>query len=168
VTDFITNEITQVKKHEIKLLGVEESLKIQLDIPELDFPVVLKGKIDRIDMIDNQLRIIDYKTGNVSSSEVEIIDWDELLVDKKFNKAFQLLCYALMYSSNKNSYSLEAGIVSIKKLSAGLLRFATKPSQRGAKNHQINNEVLAMFQEQLKTLILEIFDPAVPFVEKEI
>jgi hypothetical protein len=168
LNDFIDNEIAQVKKHEIKLLGVEESLKIQLDIPELDFPIILKGKIDRIDMIDGQLRIIDYKTGNVSSSEIEIIDWDELLVDKKYNKASQLLCYALMYRNSGNTSSIEAGIISIKKLSSGLLRFATKSSQRGSKNYLIDNEVLSMFQVQLKKLILEIFNPAIPFIEKEV
>jgi hypothetical protein len=168
LNDFIDNEIAQVKKHEIKLLGVEESLKIQLDIPELDFPIILKGKIDRIDMIDGQLRIIDYKTGNVSSSEIEIIDWDELLVDKKYNKASQLLCYALMYRNSGNTSSIEAGIISIKKLSSGLLRFATKSSQRGSKNYLIDNEVLSMFQVQLKKLILEIFNPDIPFIEKEV
>ncbi len=168
LTDFINNEINQVNKHEIKLLGVEESLAIQLVISELDFPIILKGKIDRIDTIDGQLRIIDYKTGSVSSSEIEIIDWEELLEDKKYSKAFQLLCYALMYKNNNTTNSLEAGIISIKKISSGLLRFATKLSPRGAKNYQIDGEALTKFEVQLKKLVLEIFNPSVPFIEKEV
>ena len=167
LNDFISHEIAQIDKHEIKLLAVEESLSIQLTIPELDFPIVLKGKIDRVDMIDGQLRIIDYKTGNVSSSEIEVQDWDELLKDKKYNKAFQLLCYALMYRNNSSSNVMQAGIFSIKKLSSGLLRFATKTSPRGPKNYQIDNDIFSKFEIHLKKLILEIFNPAIPFIEKE-
>ena len=109
---------------------MEQNLVIELNIPELDFPIVLKGKIDRVDELDGQLRIIDYKTGDVTSGEVELIDWDALIEDKKYNKAFQLLCYALMYNSKVSDASFEAGIISIKKLSLGVIRFATKPSNQ--------------------------------------
>ncbi|WP_350289657.1 PD-(D/E)XK nuclease family protein [uncultured Croceitalea sp.] len=166
--DFIKNEISLIKNHQIKLLGVEQNLAIELNISELDFPIVLKGKIDRIDELDGQLRIIDYKTGNVTQAEVELMDWDTLIEDKKYNKAFQLLCYALMYSNKERVSSFEAGIIPIKKLSSGIIRFATKASSRGPKNYQIDDEVLSSFQLQLKTLILEIFNPEIPFVEKEV
>jgi|GEM_PF-2753434 len=166
--DFIKSELASLKKHQIKLLGVEQNLAIELQIPELDFPVILKGKIDRVDELDGQLRIIDYKTGKVSAAEVELIDWDSILEDKKYNKAFQLLCYALMYHHKESSISFEAGIIPIKKLSSGILRFATKPSARGQRNHTIDGDVLSAFQAQLKNLILEIFNPDIPFIEKEV
>ena len=168
IEDFIESELASLKKHKIKLLGVEQDLAIKLQLPELDFPIVLKGKIDRVDEIDGQLRIIDYKTGSVSASEVEIIDWDSISEDKKYNKAFQLLCYALMYHQNHGSASFEAGIIPIKKLSSGVLRFATKSSSRGQRNYTIDGAVLSAFKVQLKNLILEIFNPDIPFTEKEV
>jgi hypothetical protein len=166
--DFTRSELSSLKKHQIKLLGIEQNLAIELQIPELDFPIVLKGKIDRIDKVDGQLRIIDYKTGKVSAGEVEIMDWDSILEDKKYNKAFQLLCYALMYHHKESGASFEAGIIPIKKLSSGVLRFATKPSARGQRNYTIDSDVLSTFQAQLKNLILEIFNPDIPFIEKEV
>ena len=143
-------------------------MAIDLSISELDFPVVLKGKIDRIDMLDDQLRIIDYKTGKVELSELEIVDWQTIIQDKKYNKAFQLLCYGLMYTKKEEVASFEAGIIAIKKLSAGLLKFATKPSVRGPKSYQIDDKVLNQFKIELKNLVLEIFNVAIPFVEKEV
>ena len=167
IENFIKTEEEQLKNHQIKIIAIEQNLEIELDFPELDFPILLKGKIDRVDEIDGQLRIIDYKTGNVTSNEVEIIDWDSIIKEEKYNKAFQLLCYALMYSNNTIKPSFEAGIIPIKKLSAGILRFAIKQSARGQKNHQINSKVLSDFELQLKHLILEIFNPKIPFMEKE-
>ncbi|MFD2587545.1 PD-(D/E)XK nuclease family protein [Croceitalea marina] len=167
VADFIAYEIEQLKKHQIRLLGVELNLRLELNIPELAFPVVLKGKIDRIDEIDGQLRILDYKTGTVNPSEVELMEWDSIVTDKKFSKAFQLLCYSLMYRRKEKKASFEAGIISIKKISAGVFRFATKSSTRGPKEHTIDSDVLSVFESRLKQLILEIFNPEVPFTEKE-
>ncbi len=167
VEDFISYEIEQLKKHQIRLLGVELNLRLQLNIPELAFPVILKGKIDRIDEIDGQLRILDYKTGTVNPSEVELMEWDCIITDKKFSKVFQLLCYSLMYRRKEKKASFEAGIIPIKKISAGVLRFATKSSARGPKEHIINSDVLSVFESHLKQLILELFNPEIPFSEKE-
>ena len=73
-----------------------------------------------------------------------------------------------MYTKKEEVASFEAGIIAIKKLSAGLLKFATKPSVRGPKSHQIDDKVLNQFKIELKNLVLEIFNAAIPFVEKEV
>ena len=62
----------------------------------------------------------------------------------------------------------EAGIISFKNMNSGFMKFAAKESARGQKNTQITQEVLQLFTEQLTQLILEICNPEIPFVEKEI
>jgi hypothetical protein len=130
---------------------------------------VLKGKLDRVDEKDGVLRIIDYKTGNVGSAQVEIVDWEEVIEDYNHSKAFQLLCYALMYNNLKPIGTIEAGIISFKNLSSGLLRFATK-EKKGSRNKDtsITQETIAHFMEAIKTLIFEIGNPQIPFTEKEV
>jgi RecB family exonuclease len=168
--NYLDSEIKEAKNHQIKILGIEENLNISLDISELDFPVVLKGKLDRIDEKDGMLRIIDYKTGKVESKNVEIVNWNEITAEYDFSKAFQLLCYALMYNDENPIESIQSGIISFKNLNSGLLRFATK-DKKGSwakKDHIISQETLSYFQEELKTLIVEICNPEIPFTEKEV
>ncbi len=169
IQNYIDAEIIEVQRHEIKILGLEEKMQISLKFPELDFPVVLKGKLDRIDTKDGIVRIIDYKTGKVESKHVEIVDWLELTTDYAYSKAFQLLCYALMYSGANEIDTITSGIVSFKNQKAGLLKFATK-EKKGSRNkdYRITEETLALFQEELKRLILEICNAQIPLVEKEV
>ena len=169
VENFLKLELAEVERHQIRILGVEEKLRMDINVPGMDFAVALKGKLDRIDEKDGVLRIIDYKTGNVTSSQVEIVDWEDAIADYNYSKAFQLLCYAIMYNSTKPIDSIEAGIISFKNLSSGLLKFATK-EKKGSRNkdNSITQDTIAQFMESLKTLIFEIGNPEVPFTEKEV
>lgn len=170
VENFIDGEIGEVERHDIKILGLEQKLKMTLNIAGIPFPVALKGKLDRIDSKDGTLRIIDYKTGKVEPKNVEIVDWPSLVEDHAHSKGFQLLCYAAMYHANAKVDGMEAGIISFKGLRSGLIKFAKKDKagQGAKKENLIDTEILAAFMPQLFRLIAEICDPNVPFKEKEI
>ncbi len=169
IEKLIALEIDDIKNHRIKLIGLEENLRVQIEVPQLDFPIFLKGTIDRIDEKDGILRIIDYKTGKVEPKNVTISDWETVITDYDSSKAFQLLCYALMYHKEQPFPNAEAGIVTFKNLSAGLLKFSVKNSNaRGDTDSMITQEILGIFNEKLNALLLEICDPTVPFTEKKL
>ena len=166
---FLDKEINQLKQHRIKILGLEQNLKITLNFPELAYPVVLKGKLDRIEEYNGMLRIIDYKTGRVEPKNVRINAWEDLTKEYSFSKAFQLLCYALMYTEENPISELQAGIITFKNLSAGILPFAyRKDGKKSPTETTINQETLDAFTLQLKQLILEICNTNTPFIEKEV
>ncbi len=166
---FLALEIEEIKNHRIKILSLEKKIKVAVELPEVDYPVNLKGKLDRIDEVDGVLRIIDYKTGRVDTKNVEIVDWDNLTRNYDNSKAFQLLCYALMYHSENPLAEMEAGLFSFKNQSAGIMLFATKPTKGSrTKDYGITKETLAHFSAELKKLILEILDKQIPFIEKEV
>jgi len=170
VENLIAHDITEVSKgNSIKILHIESDLNFKLNIPELDFPVSIHGKVDRVDSYNGQMRIIDYKTGNVQQGELELVDWAELSKEYKFSKAFQVLTYALMLYGNEPFDTAEAGIISFKNMAGGFLKFGTKDSARSRnKDQNITKKTLALFSEELKKLILEICNPTIPFTEKEI
>lgn len=169
VTNFIDYELSELKAgNTIKIVQIENNLDVDVPIPELDFPVKVAGKVDRVDEYNGQLRIIDYKTGKVEQTHLEIIDWEVLTDDYKYSKVVQVLAYTLMMNAQMPIQDVEAGIISFKNLQSGFLKFATKTGVRGPKNHQITQETLATYSEELKKLILEICDPSIPFTEKEI
>ncbi|WP_025742148.1 PD-(D/E)XK nuclease family protein [Aquimarina pacifica] len=154
---------------QLKIIAVESNLKCRLEIPELDFPIFIKGKVDRIDELNGELRVIDYKTGKVTRGDVVIMDWDTMTQDYKYSKAIQVLAYAYMYHNEKQTHtSFQAGIISFKNLKEGYLRFGTKNSVRSKPNHEITNSVLDEYLVQLKKLIIEIFNIEIPFIEKEV
>ena len=131
----------------------------------------IRGKVDRVDIANGVLRIIDYKTGKVEQTQLEIIDWNDLTTDyDKYAKPFQVLAYALMLLENRSSEKpVEAGVISFKNLKSGFLKFGKKEQARD-KNKQttIDGEILESFKVELKNLIGEICDPKIPFLEKEI
>lgn len=173
VTNFLKMEIKELEEGKtIEIKEIESNLTASLNIQELNFPVNIGGKVDRVDLIDGILRIIDYKTGKVTQNQLEIVDWNELTTDyDKYAKPFQVLMYATMLLQNKPENStIEAGVISFKNLSQGFLKFAKKdkPGAGAIKESNIDEAILENFNAQLKKLILEICDPKIDFIEKEI
>ena len=172
IHNFLNKELETIKAgHQIKIIAVEKKTKIRFHVPELDFPVYLKGTVDRIDECDGITRIIDYKTGKVEQKHVEIVDWNALITDyDKYSKSFQVLTYAYMLNEEQLiSGSIEGGIISFKNLQGDyFLRFTKKDKTgRGAnKIQEITHGTLDEYTIQLKQLILEICNPEIDFIEK--
>ena len=172
VQNFLNKELESVQSgHIIKIIALEKEIKVAIEIEELQFPVYLKGTVDRIDIYDGVTRIIDYKTGKVEQQKVEIVNWDDITTDyDKFSKSFQILTYAYMLNEEEHfTGPLEAGIISFKNLQGEyFLKFAKKDkSGYGAvKEHAISKEILEQFELQLKNLIIEICNPELDFIEK--
>ncbi len=173
VSNFLDFEIRDLKAgNQIKIRAIEANNEVLFDIPELDFPVKLVGKVDRVDEYNGMTRIIDYKTGRVEQAQVEIVNWEDITTDyKKYSKPFQILAYAyMMHEMKVIKLPVEAGIISFKNLDAGFLGFAKKDKAgNGAKkDFLITYETIDAFKVELKQLILEICNPNIPFTEKEI
>ena len=170
ISNFLDKEIADVEAgNTIKILKIETDLTLEVPIPELEFPVNIHGKVDRVDVYNGHLRIIDYKSGQVSQGDVEITEWEDINEDYKYSKAFQVLTYALMMNKEIPVNNAEAGIISFKNLGSGFLKFGKKDKPRSRNKTQlITEETLDNFTIELKKLILEICDPNIPFTEKEI
>lgn len=172
ISNFINLEIESIEDgNEIKILAIEADETIEINIEGLDFPIKLKGKVDRIDSFNGTTRVIDYKSGKVEQNKVEIADWEALTTDyDKYSKSFQILCYAyMMRQKNLIELPIEAGIISFKNLSEGFLKFGKKASSHArTKDQLITDETLNNFEIELKKLITEICNPDVNFIEKEL
>ena len=172
VNNFLNKELETVEEGNIiKIIALEKEIKIPITIPELDFPVFLRGTVDRIDTYNGVTRIIDYKTGRVEQNKVEIVNWEDITTDyTKYSKSFQVLTYAFMLNEEKAFIGLvEAGIISFKNLQGDyFLKFSKKDkSGNGAvKEQTITSDILQEFSIELKKLIIEICDPNMDFVEK--
>ncbi|WP_460220291.1 PD-(D/E)XK nuclease family protein [Psychroserpens sp. MEBiC05023] len=172
ISNFLNLEISGLRQgNTIKIIAIETENKIPITIEALPKTIYLTGKVDRVDQYNGTTRIIDYKTGRVESNKVHIVDWDVITSDyDKYSKSFQILMYAyMMHSSSKITLPIEAGIISFKSLSSGVLKFATKPSSNSrTKDYTITSETLEAFEIELKKLIAEIYNTKLDFIEKDV
>jgi ATP-dependent helicase/nuclease subunit B len=170
ISNFINYELSEINAgNKIKIVQIETKLEVTIPISELDFLVKIGGKVDRVDEYNGQIRIIDYKTGKVEQSNLEIVDWEEITLDYKYSKVMQVLAYAVMINKGMPIIKAEAGIISFKNLTSGFLKFSTKEKLGSrTKNQEVTQETLSLYKVELEKLILEICNPNIPFIEKEI
>ncbi len=152
---------------EINLIAVEMPLRAVFDHPSLG-AIHLGGTADRVDTLDGKLRIIDYKTGKVEPNQLQLANWEVLTTDYKYSKAFQVLMYGYMYWLEHKSIPDQAGIVSFRKQSEDFMAFGWKTPGSRQLDHQLTEATLNSFEQELSKLIAELFNPEIPFTEKEI
>ncbi len=161
VKQFVEADLKQLKKTPRKLLGLELSCDSKLTVGSQE--IRLTGNFDRIDASqkDDNIRIIDYKTGRVESSHIKLKEWTDLLAPSKQNKTFQLLMYAYLYTqSEKTSEAPDTGIYSLRNYRSGFL-------QPKLPDEATLTEGLDAFEKLLTGLLQEIFDPSEPFTKTE-
>ena len=146
--------------------GEREGFALELPI-DLNTTVALKGIIDRVDLKDDVVRVIDYKTGRDEKKAEDLpslFDRD----DKKRNKAaMQVLYYALMFhrSYPEMNYPITPGIFNSRELFSDEFDVKLKMLNDKGRYSQVwdARPLLPEFESELSGLLREIFDPAVDF-----
>ncbi|MBK0369779.1 PD-(D/E)XK nuclease family protein [Flavobacterium agrisoli] len=165
ITNFLNLELKSIRDGEmIKIIALEQTYERELLHPDLPFPVIIKGNVDRIEERNGKLRIVDYKTGKVEKRNMVLKSWEGLTEDIKNEKIIQVLAYAFMYQELANGMPIEAGIISFKNLKAGFLPFEFKPDK--ASESIITSFIIEEYTQQIAILLKEILDEKTPFEEK--
>ena len=165
VYNFLKLEQSEIRNGDsIKILFLEHSLERILEHPALPYPVKIKGNVDRVEIRNGTIRIVDYKTGKVESKNLVLSHWENLTDDIKNEKIIQLLCYAFMMEKHISDQPTEVGIISFKNLKNGFLPFGFKYDK--TPQIIIDDNIMKNFIEELVVLLLEILDKTVPFEEK--
>lgn len=120
VKDYITNILNFEKeqltkeKAKIKILSLEERLSSEITVNNTT--VKINGIIDRIDLFNGKIRVIDYKSGLVNPTVLDIKNIDKIKLDYKYSNLLQLLIYKLLVSNNYKDLDIgQIGIYSVKK-----------------------------------------------------
>ncbi|WP_288437297.1 PD-(D/E)XK nuclease family protein [uncultured Chryseobacterium sp.] len=158
--------IENVLNHDLELIRQGNKLEI-IDIERkfenIDFPldgndkISFFGFIDRIDKLNGTLRIIDYKTAKIKNLNVKI---DQDNVDEYFHnsdrkQALQLCIYhyVVQHLPEFWGFPIETGIWSFADAKKGMVSL------------QFDKGNIDDAMKSVKSLILEILDPDVNFVE---
>jgi len=166
INNFLKTEKALIEAGDlVEILYLEHAFDKVLVDKRLPYPVKISGNIDRIEIRNGKVRIIDYKTGKVEQASLNLSVWNGLTLDIKNDKIIQLLCYAFMFKEKMSNYEIEVGILSFKNLKTGFMPFQIKEGREVITN-TISQDVLDSFLTEIIILINEILDQEIPFLEK--
>jgi RecB family exonuclease len=126
----------------------------------------LYGIIDRVDVKDGKIRIVDYKTGK---DQLKYKDFPSLFEDqaKDHNKALiQTLFYTYVYEQVKGRQYVEPHLYTVRDFKEGTL---FKEKQKGGLvlQDQSLETFKSMFADKLNEKLNELFDENIPFLQTE-
>lgn len=168
ISRFLDNEHNIVKENSLRILCTEKELSFHLNNVELH------GFADRIDLLNDKLRVIDYKTGSVNPYDVSISGNAQQLQDMH-DKSIQLIMYKYLFIKMLNSNTLgldEAliahieeenivpGIIALQKMSNGVFELKVN-------NADLANDFEAQCDIMFEQLISDIFDKNNPFTQTD-
>ena len=164
ILDFLALEQIYVEEgNRIKILHLEHQFDQSIQLPGIDFPIKLIGVVDRIDLFNDTLRIIDYKTGKIQPKQLKLPHWDVFNEQTDYAYLFQILLYSYVQTPLLSKYQKStAGIISFRNLPQYFMPFSCENNQDQA----LNQENLDRFEATLYKIIREIFDPKVNFEDK--
>ena len=138
------------KGNKLKILAVEKEFENEIKDRGKIFKI--RGKIDRIDELNGEVRIIDYKSGKkISKRNLTIKDSEELTGEKGIYN-LQLLIYMLGISEEFSEKTIKSGIINLKNISEGVLEGVFN-----GKTELSNNE-MENYKKEIITIITNILD----------
>ncbi len=148
----------------IRYLEERFTSNINIETGNGSLPILIKGTIDRVDELDGHILVMDYKTGMVNPTHLNIKDWEDLEHDANYAQALQLLIYSYLYLQNNpdKTVTCNAGILSVPKSSQGLL-----PIKLKSKILEINQEEKTLVVNVIISILEKIFDPNNSFSQTE-
>lgn len=142
----------------IKLLEYELKNTLSIAIGDQTQVINIAGKADRIDITDDKLRIIDYKSGHTDPKDLVLTD-----SSKVSDKWFQVMQYAWLFNKDTKRNGLPqdmlSGIYPLGTLNVGFLPVSCKGEQN------LNEEAFTTFETILRTTLEELFNTEIPFTQ---
>ncbi len=152
-----------------KLLFLEKLFSCEIPIQNQSglLSIKLGGKIDRVDEINAQVRIVDYKTGQVKNRFTSIKD---LFDQGKFNRnssILQVLLYSFIFSESTDNNNIIPKLVFIRKLfnsdNDNSIQIRNNKLYSNLEFYNIKDQ----FKKNLQSIVAEIFNPQIPFKQAQ-
>jgi ATP-dependent helicase/DNAse subunit B len=161
IETFINNEISELKTNsEIMLVSLEKTIKAELILSNKQ-TVFIKGIVDRVDIKNGRTRIVDYKTGAIEPNQLSVRDLNSICKMSSKSKAMQLMCYVWMYAKTNKAEKISPGIFSLRKLNKGFMKL----NLNNSKLDYVSDEEIYTFENCLRSLVEEIMNPKIDFID---
>ncbi|MDB5283098.1 MAG: hypothetical protein JWO06_2173, partial [Bacteroidota bacterium] len=162
VEEFLKQEKRNIKAlnetgSDMRLVMLEKEMAKPVQVRGHD--IVIRGKVDRVEVSEGLINVADYKTGTPVGSSIKTDDVAMFVTDPKYGKAMQLLTYAWLYwkTNGSRKMPLRSGIYWLREITRGF------DPLKMDKEELISNDTLLQFEEVLKSVLGELLNPEIPF-----
>ena len=158
---FLSFDSNRIKTGQVILKGIETKLEFRMIHPALQIPLYFIGYVDRIESHKGNLKIWDYKTGNIPSIALSASRLEDVWLGKK-PKVLQCLFYAwLLWKSNTFQHPFP--------WSLGMLKLQSSRPEMNLKGKafptsEIEEADLKEFEDQLLEFLMVQLSTKEPFV----
>ena len=153
---------------DFKVVGLEKEHRAYLSIKteEGEQEVALGGVIDRMDIKDAVVRLLDYKTGKDTKKIASIGSLFDRENMKRNKAAMQTFLYAFFhhYQFPETQLPLKPGIINIKEIYSPDFSPYLQLNDAEVNDYRV---FAAEFEQGLRGLLEEIVDPLIPFDQTE-
>ena len=94
--------------------------------------------------------------------------WEDLTTNVKKNALFQVLSYSYFLKDDFNYDKVIAGVIPLRTFKNDFIPASEKNNSREKNILEIKSSTLNNFEEELFNLILEIYDPLIPILQKSV
>ena len=143
------------KGNTIEIIAVEKEFKEEIQNGKTKYKI--RGKIDRVDKINGEIRVIDYKTGKKLYNRDVVLKVEEELGNEKSIYNLQLIFYMIGLFKEMQPEIVRSGIISLKNTKEGVLEGNFEGETR------INNEKIKIYEKRVITMINQILDRNLTF-----
>ncbi len=166
--EFERKRVLELHNTGIRIVALEEKLEEKITVQVFGQPkeITLKGVIDRVDELNGEIYIWDYKTGKVDIKDVgkELKNGQEnieYLVDSAKNSKhfFQLMLYCFLYFKRFHRIPKSSAIIS-------LVNIKNSPFELYTQSVSIA-EMIELFPDVLGKILEEIYDENQAFTHTE-
>lgn len=147
------------KDNELIIMEIEQ--EFTADFVYNDIEIRFKGLVDRLDQLNGQYRILDYKTGSINKYDLILNDskLDTLFIDYQGAKALQLIIYAYLFLQKYPNREVVSGIYPLRYFTQDVVPLTYDNSEI------ISLENIDLLMEPAGNLIMNILDKEIPFIE---
>ena len=169
IGEMIRKYVMKVLEHDDKLTPfqyIESEKKVNTDFTLSDNSVVqLKGFIDRIDVVKDTVRIVDYKSGSGTNAFSSVSSLFDSEIQNRPKAVMQVFMYSWMYTKMKDIY--KGGTISPQIYYMRTLFGEKFNSSVLFERKEVNNfgEFSEEFEQELRMCLDRIFDSSTSFTQ---
>lgn len=150
----------------IEIVGLECERKMPLTVksPTHTFATTIGGRIDRLDIVEGHIRVVDYKTGNGRDIETEAKDIQSLFntpnLSNHAGNFLQAILYAKVVEAGNPKLPVSTALLFLRRLGAADYNPVVKVGERLNDISRLDGQ----FMELVHSTLSDIFDQNKQFV----